>query len=149
MFVCLFVCIAAAKAKAREARRDARRLGKVEGVPDGPGLERVISHLSTASYLSIEEVGKEVKQKKEKEPSSFTLSNPGRLTPLQVRFISLQAPQHQRYAPVSKRAKPSGIVMLADANPSAEEVVCKVERILVGEEEAPAPEPFVWNEVDE
>jgi hypothetical protein len=59
-------------------------------MPEGPSLERVHSTLSTASYMSIEETKpttteEEAKPKKEKEPTSFALSNPGRLTPAQYR----------------------------------------------------------------
>jgi len=160
-----------AKAKAREARKEARKLGRQNsldstGVPsEGPTLERTTSLMSTASYLSIEEVKQPLaegadggKAKKEKEPSFFTLTNPCRLVPAQVRFVTLQGSglghghghghgHGQRYYPVRRRAAPSGIVMLIDSDPSsANDNVEKVERIALGqEEEADCPEPFEWD----
>lgn len=145
-----------AKAKAREARKEARKLGRQNsmdsnGVPsEGPALERTTSLMSTTSYLSIEEVkpAEEVKAKKEKEPSFFALTNPCRLIPAQVRFVTLQA-EKQRYFPVRRRVTPAGIVMLHDSEPTANENVEKVERIALGqEEEADCPEPFEWDPND-
>jgi 26S proteasome regulatory subunit N2 len=141
-----------AKAKAREARKEARKQGvSREGTSEGPSLERVTSHLSTASYLSFDELKptdstiNNDSKKKDKEPSSFTLTNPARVIPSQVRFISLQPTQ--RYAPVSRRCvNPAGIVMLIDSTPSNPESVLKVERLAIGQEdEADAPEPFEWS----
>jgi hypothetical protein len=61
------------RAKAREARKEARRatiIASAEGseVPGGPSMERVTSHMSTSSYISIEEqkVLDDEKPKKEK-----------------------------------------------------------------------------------
>ena len=118
------------------------------------------------------------KTKKEKEPSSFTVTNPSRVVPAQIRFLSLQrttttggvgggqnyddlggadvgitdTPRNQRYIPVdiTRRSAPSGIIMLIDEDPSLPEVVEKIERILIGQvEEAVAPEPFIWDPTDE
>ena len=144
-----------AKAKAREARKEARKLGRQNsldssGVPEGPALERTTSLMSTTSYLSIEEVkpADEAKVKKEKEPSSFTLSNPSRLIPAQVRFVSLQA-ENQRYFPIRRRVTPTGIVILHDSDPNSNENVEKVERISLGqEEEAECPAAFEWDPND-
>ena len=141
-----------AKAKAREARKEARKQGiSREATSEGPSLERVTSHLSTASYLSFDELKptdstiNNDSKKKDKEPSSFTLTNPARVIPSQVRFISLQSTQ--RYAPVSRRCvNPAGIVVLIDSSPSNPENVLKVERLAIGQEdEADAPEPFEWS----
>lgn len=86
-----------------------------------------------------------------------------------MRFISLQA--DQRYVPVYRRGLPAGIIILADNDPSAPEDVAKgrfninydysqysifmmfslilVERLALGqEEEAPAPEAFIWDPND-
>jgi len=144
-----------AKAKAREARKEARKLGRQNsldstGVPEGPALERTTSLMSTTSYLSIEEVkpAEEAKVKKEKEPSSFTLSNPSRLIPAQVRFVSLQA-ENQRYFPIRRRVTPTGIVILHDSDPNSNENVERVERISLGqEEEAECPTAFEWDPKD-
>jgi 26S proteasome regulatory subunit N2 len=65
----------------------------------------------------------EVKPKKVKEPTSFSMSNPSRLTPSQSRFVSLQ--EDQRYVPICRQNRPAGIVMLLDTDPSAPETVEK------------------------
>merc|ERR1712159_538448 len=86
-----------ARAKAREARKEAKKQGlnSSKDMGDGPSLERVTSAMSTASHLSIEDVGgnkseinADEPKKKEKEPSWFNVENPSRITPAQVRFIS-------------------------------------------------------------
>ncbi len=136
-----------ARAKAREAHKDKRaKVGKDSGL-EAPGLQRVESYMSTASGMSVEEKAEEPKPKKEKEPSTFELTNPSRLIPSQRRFIQLISNNLQRYQPVDKRSVPAGIVMLIDSDPSAPQNVAKVERIQLGqtEEEAAAPEPFEWD----
>lgn len=46
-----------AKAKAREARREAKKTGKTMSMDsEGPAMERVTSHLSNTSYLSLDAV---------------------------------------------------------------------------------------------
>jgi hypothetical protein len=66
-------------------------------------------------------------KKKEREPSSFTLSNPDRLIPSQIPYISILQ-EGQRYVPVDHRLiRPAGIVMLmdTDSNASVDEDVSK------------------------
>ena len=41
-----------------------------------------------------------------------------------------------------------GIVILTDEDPELPEDVVKIERLTLGEEEAPMPEPFVWDPND-
>mmetsp|Transcript_4442 Transcript_4442/g.6808 ORF Transcript_4442/g.6808 Transcript_4442/m.6808 type:complete len:1006 (-) Transcript_4442:79-3096(-) len=157
-----------AKSRAREARKEAKKLGRhpsrdgsvggpgtptAAALPDGAPLERVTSHLSTTSYLSVEErhadaVVNEPK-KKEREASSFILSNPDRVVPIQVPYITVL--DGQRYMPVDHRmVHPSGIVMLMDSDPESPEDVAKVELVALGqEEEAEPPEPFRWRPGDE
>lgn len=138
-----------ARAKAREARKEAKKLGKTGSMDvDGPPLERVASHLSTTSYLSLDTekppVVTETKPTKIKEPSSFSVSNPSRVIPAQVRFISAQP--NQRYQPIRKSGSPSGIVILTDTDPAAPEEVVKVERMALGQEDDAEPfEPFEWD----
>ena len=62
------------------------------------------------------------KSKKAKEATSFTVGNPSRLIPSQLRFISLQS-EGQRYVPICRQTAPSGIVMLLDLDPEAPESV--------------------------
>jgi 26S proteasome regulatory subunit N2 len=148
-----------AKSRAREVRKEARQGGRslsrenstAGGLGDAPSLERVTSHLSTASYLSIEEKNPEPEEpkKKEREPTSFMLSNPDRQLPTQNRFISVV--EGQRYVPVDNRmVHPTGIVILMDSDPDAPEDVTTVQRVMLGqEEEASPPEPFRWRPGDD
>jgi len=133
-----------------------------------PALERVTSYLSTTSYLSVDEPNKEAEAKaakKEKEPTSFVMTNPSRLVPAQVSLVTLQSTE-LRYVPVlsgpsssssssstTSSSAPSacrravaGIVMLRDLFPELPEDVIPVTRVALGqEEEAPLPAPFEWN----
>lgn len=149
------------KSRAREARKEARKLGKVlskensisgasSALPPPQTLERVHSHLSTTSYLSVEEKRADIPEepkKKEREPTSFSLSNPDRLIPSQTPYISI-IHGDQRYVPVNHRlTRPAGIVMLmdTDSDASVDENVSKVELVALGqEEEAEPPQPFRW-----
>lgn len=63
-------------------------------------------------------------KKKEREPGFFMLANPDRLIPTQTRYISVV--EGQRYVPVDKRlVRPTGIVVLADMDPTVPEEVSK------------------------
>ena len=107
---------------------------------------------------------KEVKP--EKEPLFFTMSNPCRVTPAQVKYVSTILPSTSaegaavsRYVPIkqfqngvitnSAAHPPVGIVMLVNTDPVTTEDVVKVEVIALGagsvEEEAPPFEPFEWS----
>ena len=59
---------------------------------------------------------------KSKNAKEATVSNPSRLIPSQLRFISLQS-EGQRYVPICRQTAPSGIVMLLDLDPEAPESV--------------------------
>jgi len=63
--------------------------------------------------------------KKDREPTSFLISNPGRLTPAQAKYVSIL--DTNRYIPVGRRSPPTGIVILADNDPSAPQQVAKGE----------------------
>ena len=210
-----------ARAKAREARKEARKIGRHGSqdsqMTDGPALEKSISLISTVSHISVEERGgdspnKDKVKKHEKEPLSYILPNPSRITSAQLRFVTTEGvstkaalaasaaasqaksgatassgeppidameeenspalasqsrvvtfadgeaigdmdeDECQRYAPVGKRHGTglTGIILLLDSDPSAPEVVTKVDRAAIGqEEEAEAPEPFVWDPASE
>ena len=127
-----------ARAKAREARKEARKLTAPGGLGsptkdspskdhpgEGPALERSSSLMSTNSYMSLEEQGgkdkedAETKPKKDKEPSSFPVCNPARLTVAQSRFIAMQPSAVQRYRPVTVNANvASGSFNDPTSNPS-------------------------------
>ncbi len=85
-----------------------------------------ISFISNPQYFassSQETKPVETKAKKPKEPTSFTMANPSRVVPAQMRFLSLSA--EQRYRPVRNNAVLSGIVVLADDDPQSPEEVLK------------------------
>jgi 26S proteasome regulatory subunit N2 len=147
-----------ARAKSREAKKEARKLGRVTSMDidappsSGPSLERSASHLSTTSYLSIDEVKTDevVKPKKEKEASCFSVVSPSRIIPAQVRFVSTK--EDQRYVPVSisRRSTPSGIIMLMDNDQTKPENVSEVQRVVLGQEdEADAFQSFEWDPNDD
>ena len=118
-----------ARAKAREARKEAKKAGG--NLSDGVPLERVMSHISTASHMSIEdrnEVDKsDEPRKKEKEPIWYVLENPSRVIPAQVKFIcENDGDDEQRYVPVGKKTTAlSGIIMLDDKEPDKPAEVTK------------------------
>ena len=72
---------------------------------DGPSLQHVTSHLSTTSYLSVSQnpgginSSENTKKVAPKEPSSFMLANPCRLTFPQRRYVNL-VEDNSRYVPV-------------------------------------------------
>jgi 26S proteasome regulatory subunit N2 len=147
-----------ARSKAREARKEAKKQGlnSSKDMGDAPSLERVPSAMSTASHLSIEDISAKQKdgaadepKKKEKEPTSFNVENPSRVTPAQIRFISDEI----RYTHVGKRDKiRSGILLLIenDGYEGEKDEVFKVDRMEIGqEEEAEMPEPFDWDPANE
>lgn len=86
----------------------------------------------------------ETKKPAEPEPTSFTLGNPARVTPAQEALVSFQA--DQRYVPVRRQVKPTGIIMLLDTRPGEPEDVAAVESppLEGDEDEAEPPEPFEW-----
>jgi len=144
---------------------------------EGPPMQRVYSNMSTTSYLSLEAVddrglaragtGEDAKPKKEKEPTNFLLSNPCRVTPAQVKYVTTLSEgeaDRSAYVPVRQFRKvgpgqfkkalpaPVGVVMLVNTGDAggADEEVTKVEAIALGagsvEEEAAPFEPFEWTE---
>merc|ERR1711988_1479334 len=87
------------------------------------------------------------KKKKTKEPKFFRVDNPGRVTQRQRKYM---VPiEGQRYEPILNVH--SGIVMLVDSTPDADETFVDFSKPLnpeskaPGEEDEPAPpKPFIW-----
>ncbi|CAM9505548.1 unnamed protein product, partial [Discosporangium mesarthrocarpum] len=155
-----------AKAKAREARKElSKKQEEEEGAGSGAGAGAVagMDVDEDGEKGGVEESkeggteGKEVATgavkgevaaskaaKKEVEPISFKITNPGRVTPSQETYI--QFDMDQRYVPVRRTGKPVGIIMLIDKTPSEPEDVAPVEppSFDSGEEEAEPPQPFEW-----
>ena len=82
------------------------------------------------------------------EPTSEMISNPGRVLPRQLQFISLE--ENCRYTP-QKDIVDGGIILMRDASPGeGEQLIEKLRVILPGEddegEEPEPPEAFEWND---
>lgn len=153
-----------ARHKQREARKEKRRgevgsPGRSEsaGISSPPKphddlapvpLERQLSNVSYISTMSLDE---DIEPKVvEREPKTFIVSNPERVIPTQIRFMSVL--EGSRYVPVAYNSSstggssPAGIILLMDNDPSAPANVVKVERIALGQvDEVEMPEPFEWD----
>merc|ERR1719240_1834964 len=83
-------------------------------------------------------------EKKAPEPPAHLLPNPCRVTVAQRPHISFSGAQ--RYVPVHRSVRPSGVVMLLDNDPDAPEDVVLVETPSIDndDDDAEPPEPFVW-----
>lgn len=148
-----------AKAKAREAKKKAES-GEAEAGMDVDTPKEAEKAASKGEEESKggdkdkaaaegegEKEGKEEKAKPaEPEPTSFTLSNPARVTQAQEAVVSFLAGPEQRYMPVRRSHKPTGIVLLLDRQPGEPEEVVDVESppLEGDEDEAEPPEPFEW-----
>jgi len=131
-----------AKNKARLARK-----AKENGDEDNMDI-------STSESKKEEEKIEEEKEKEEKpetseeekkvpEPSSYILSNPSRLTPSQISFISYDL--RNRYRPVDIDHK-GGIIILEDTTPHEEEEIIEFNDDFNNGEDGDydIPEPFEW-----
>jgi 26S proteasome regulatory subunit N2 len=81
------------------------------------------------------------KKKREPEPTSFSVSNPARITTAQANVCAFDL--SQRYRPIRPEEKPYGVIMLTDSTPDEEEEVGAV-KTPAQEDEADPPEPFEW-----
>jgi 26S proteasome regulatory subunit N2 len=85
------------------------------------------------------------KKKREPEPTSFSVSNPARITMAQANVCAFDL--SQRYRPIRPEEKPYGVIMLTDSTPDEEEEVSAV-KTPAQEDEADPPEPFEWTPPD-
>lgn len=85
------------------------------------------------------------KKKREPEPTSFSVSNPARITMAQANVCAFDL--SQRYRPIRPEEKPYGVIMLTDSTPDEEEDVSAV-KSPAQEDEADPPEPFEWTPPD-
>ena len=85
------------------------------------------------------------KKKREPEPTSFSVSNPARITMAQANVCAFDL--SQRYRPIRPEEKPYGVIMLTDSTPEEEEDVSAV-KTPAQEDEADPPEPFEWTPPD-
>ena len=160
-----------AKAKAREAKKkageDAHHMDvEVPGASAAdPKSNVMISNAGESGPQTFEKgvdvaeegsPGKDVKAEgeamangkrgAETEPTTYMLGNPARVTQAQENVISFLLDEDQRYVPVCRSSRPTGIIMLMDRQPGEPEDVADVESPpLEGEEEeAEVPAPFEW-----
>eukprot|EP00742_Colponemidia_sp_Colp-10_P001792 GILJ01001916.1.p1 GENE.GILJ01001916.1~~GILJ01001916.1.p1 ORF type:complete len:980 (-),score=200.10 GILJ01001916.1:129-3032(-) len=98
-----------AKVKAKAARKEGTDM-EVEG--DKKKDEKEEKEATDAMEVEKKE------EKKKEEPSEETLSNPARVLPAQVKYISFD--QQGRYVPVTK-GRSSGILVLQDRRPNEPE----------------------------
>ncbi|ETV82919.1 hypothetical protein H257_04690 [Aphanomyces astaci] len=117
-----------AKAKARLAKQEADH--------KAPPPAAVDAEVDAAPVAAI------VAEEKAKEPTSFNVQNPSRVTLAQLPHLSFDL--SQRYVPVVPTRRPAGIVLLKDRHPHEKESVVAVQAPSQAgaEEEADAPEPF-------
>ena len=85
------------------------------------------------------------KKKREPEPTSFSVSNPARISMAQANVCAFDL--SQRYRPIRPEEKPYGVIMLTDSTPDEEEDVSAV-KTPAQEDEADPPEPFEWTPPD-
>lgn len=87
------------------------------------------------------------KKKRDIEPTSFSLSNPCRVTKAQAEVCTFDL--NQRYVPVHCEEKPFGVIIVKDSTPGEEEDLGKVKAPSIeAEGEADPPEPFEWTPPD-
>lgn len=82
------------------------------------------------------------KKKRDPEPSSFSVSNPARITTAQANLCAFDF--SQRYLPIRPEEKPYGVIMLTDSTPEEEEEEVGAVKTPAQEDEADPPEPFEW-----
>ncbi|KAF0686226.1 Aste57867_21931 [Aphanomyces stellatus] len=123
-----------AKAKARLAKQEAKEKTK----------EEQAAAAATTSDEAAAPAPTPVPEEKIKEPNSFNVKNPSRVTLGQVPYLSFDL--SQRYIPVVPTRRPAGIIMLKDRQPNEKEDVVAVQAPSQAnaEEEADAPEPFEY-----
>jgi 26S proteasome regulatory subunit N2 len=133
-----------AKAKAKEARKEAQKRG--EDLNTSKQMEEEEEEGEEKKGEQEEGEEKKGEQEEEPEPEFHHLSNPARITSLQVRTLSVVA--DQKYKPVRQSGKPVGIVMLNDVKPVEEDDVQTLQSLAEGmgeeDQEEEAPETFIW-----
>lgn len=133
-----------AKNKARLARKRAKE--EASDAMDVDGKKEVEEDNQEEQETSPIVVEEKKKKKREPEPTSYTVSNPSRITALQSEYCSFSA--GQRYTPICPEAKPIGVVILTDSTPEEEETEGDLGDAIKApssdEDEGDMPEPFEW-----
>merc|ERR1712232_1444858 len=106
-----------AKNKARLARKRAKE--EATDAMDVDGMKEDEEDNPEEQETSPVVVEEKKKKKREPEPTSYTISNPSRITTLQSEYCSFST--DQRYTPICPNSKPIGVVILTDRTPEEEE----------------------------
>lgn len=87
---------------------------------------------------------KKLRRKREPEPNTFRIANPGRITLAQSMLCEFD--MSQRYRPVVATTKPFGVIMVSDSTPKeADDALGAIKApSLEPEGECAPPEPFEW-----
>merc|ERR1711957_664698 len=97
----------------------------------------------TKSEENLEESEVKPKPKREPELTTFSLSNPCRITKAQAEVCAFNL--QQRYRPIHHEEKPCGVIMVTDSTPGEDEDLGTVKAPSIeSEDEADPPEPFEW-----
>ena len=136
-----------AKQMAREARKKAEKEGTAMEVDESGKKEGEKNEGENEEKKDEEKKEDEEKKKKkrEPEPTSFTISNPSRVTHAQAELCVFT--DDQRYRPILSTTKPMGVIMLTDTTPNSEEEEdfgAVLAPSMEPEGELPPPEPFEW-----
>lgn len=133
-----------AKNKARIARKKAKEEGEDTHMEEESKDEKTEEKADgEAMEVDVEEEEKKPKKKKEPEPTLFMLSNPCRITKAQAAYCSFD--RSQRYQPIRNQEKPCGVILVTDSTPGEEEDLGTIKPPSIeSEDEADAPEPFIW-----
>lgn len=130
---------------AKKARKDKKTAVDADGDVEMKDATTAGGDTADDESKKKEEEKKEAeKKKKVEEPSSFSVSNPSRVTPQQHGFIS---EVNGRYHPVTQQARGTGIVLLVDTKPDEEESIYQPKAPKIGvpgvsADEPEPPEPF-------
>jgi len=141
-----------AKSKARLARKKAKEGGESPMEQDeeksAPNASEDAGAKSmdidgTKSEENLEESEVKPKPKREPELTTFSLSNPCRITKAQAEVCAFNL--QQRYRPIHHEEKPCGVIMVTDSTPGEDEDLGTVKAPSIESEgEADPPEPFEW-----
>jgi len=136
-------------AKKKEAHDKEKKVAGDKMDVDKKIEDKKVEDKKTDEKKDAMEVDKKDEKKEEPEPDFEIKSNPARVTPAQVKYLSF--PEDERYAPIKKGVDVFGIVLLRDKNPGAEEHIVSPATTSTAaqaeENDADPPEPFVWDPV--
>jgi len=146
-----------AKNKARLARKKAKEDGeesatgmdidesekKIEDKEKKEDIKKVKEENPTKEdSMDVDGEGEGRPPPKKREPSSFRLKNPARITKAQSKVCVFDL--EQRYRPIRPNEEPFGVVILTDSTPSEEDQDLGAVQAPSLEGECAPPKPFEW-----